>query len=105
MNYILRISGNYADEFDVMGVHKITQSQAYFLSATQGKCFNSTEEIYFGSNESVEVGDLTIVMESYSDEELEAAAKVLGTTLEHFSYGLIDVSGIIEEAMNPDEDE
>lgn len=104
MNYILRISGNYSDEFDVMGVHKITQEQAIFLSKTQGKCFDSNEEIYFGSNESVEVGDLTIVMESFSDEELEVAARVLGTTLEYFSYGLIDISGIIEDAMNPEEE-
>lgn len=97
--YILRITGNYADEFDVMGVHEISDHVAEFLIETNGVCFTSPEEIYFGSNESVNLCDLSVTVDIVTDLEMPAVKRALGIKPEHrLSYGLIDLEDIIEEA-------
>lgn len=97
---ILRIQGNYADEFDIEAVHEISKEEAEFLLATEGACFNTEEEIYFGSNECVSLGDLSITMDTLTDDEYNAVKRALGcgSTL---SFGLINLSDVIQEAMNP----
>lgn len=101
MQHILRISGNYADEFDVSGLHEISAEQAAFLVLTQGACFSSTEEIYFGTNEGVQVNELSVELDSIDEEDYQAVLRVF--KLRRLSIGMIDLSDFIDEAMNPEE--
>lgn len=103
MQHILRITGNYADEFDVMGIHEITDKQAKFLFETQGACFNVDQELYFGSNEAVNLNDLHITVDVLNPLELEIVKKALGCD-SSLSYGLIDLSDVIFDAMEEEEE-
>lgn len=103
MIHILRITGNYADEFDVFGMHSVTEEQAQFLVETEGRCFtHNKEEIYFGTNECVQLNDLHIELDTITTEEAEIVMRVLNIT--DLSYGLIDLTDIIEEAMESSTD-
>lgn len=96
---ILRIQGNYADEFDIEAVHEISKEEADFLLSTGGACFNSPEEIYFGTNEFVTVNELSVTMDTLTEAEYKATKYALGCK-DTLSFGLVNLTDIIQEAMN-----
>lgn len=101
MTFFLRITGNYADEFDVMGIHEISDAQARFLADTEGAVFQNKKEICFGSNEEVELSELDVDMDHLTDKELEVVKRALGVRSNHeLVYGLIDLRDVISEAMD-----
>lgn len=96
---ILRITGNYSDEFDVQGVHEISQEHAEFLVETNGACFDSVEDIYFGTNEFVTLNELSVTLDILTDEDYAVVKRALGCK-DKLVYGLLDLTDMIEEARH-----
>ena len=96
--HILRITANYSDEFDVMGIHELSLEAATYLVGTQGSCFESVEEYFFGTNEGIAVEDMSFELDTLTEEEYKAAKKALGCSGK-LAYGLIDMTDFIAEAM------
>lgn len=97
MVHILRITGNYSDEFDVQSIHEISQEHAEFLIETNGGCLNSCSEIYFGTNEFITLNELSVTLDTLTDDEYSIVKRALGCR-EFLTYGLINLTDLIEEA-------
>lgn len=99
MKYLLSFYADYCDEFDVEA-YTITSSREHYDYLVEHKDSPQAEEygsvfVGFGSNEEIEFGDISnlldcISIEEITDTEADIVCKVVGC-----NFGLIDPADLI----------
>jgi hypothetical protein len=96
--FAIRLKADYSDEFKVEAIKVLDCSVITPERFLDGICgIDSETEYYFGTNEFLTFGDLSLSVKILTDEEASLVCRVLNTDLFGTGSGIIDQ--LIEEIL------